>query len=92
METCLLYKPEKSDADYKTIENRMPLIEAGTFLSQDPPSFIISKPVPSKVTAHIPYTSLDIESNVVVREKGVSVIVENLGVIGGLEVINTEAI
>ena len=78
--------------DYKTIENRMPLIEAGTFLSHDPPSFIIGKPGPSKVTAHLAYPVLDIESNVIIRDTGATVIVENLGTVGGLEVINIEAI
>ena len=70
----------------------MPLIEAGTFLSQDPPSFITAKPTPSKVTAHLAYPVLDIESNVVIRDTGATVIVENLGTVEGVEVINIEAI
>ncbi|MBI4181713.1 MAG: hypothetical protein HY520_01980, partial [Candidatus Aenigmarchaeota archaeon] len=76
-----------SQGDYRTIQNRVPAIEGGTFHEQ--PSFIPSPLVPGIILVLKP-PAVDIQGTVVVRGTPAQLIVEHLGDQNGVPVIRIE--
>ncbi len=81
-----------TQGDRETVPARIQAIEAGTFLSQVSPSFAYTAGPAPRPKISVGYDKIDIESNLTVRGREIRLIVENIGVIGGKEVVRIEEV
>lgn len=74
--------------DWKTIEKRIGIIEAGEFLTKITPTFAFELGIKYPVKILLRYSNIDIQNSLIFNKGIFSMAIENMGLIGGRSAIN----